>query len=148
VAIQDKFREYREDVLGIKQKEMAYRLGVDPAVLSNYELGKRDFPNDLLVMAKEVFGMTDEHFLAMMLGRPYGGGGRNTARLLEEAREAQARYYASFAEAYGEVIEQSGELRELIAFVSGQDPKTRKEMLSVTKRMLDIFKDMNRGGHA
>ena len=80
-----------------------------------------------------------------MLGRPYGSC-RDTARLPEEAREAQARYYTSFAEAHGAVIEQSSELREWISFVSGQEPRTRKVMLTVTKRMLNIFNDTNRDG--
>ena len=37
------FKEYREDYLQIKQNVAAFELNIDPASLSNYERGDRDF---------------------------------------------------------------------------------------------------------
>ncbi|WP_040227677.1 helix-turn-helix domain-containing protein [Bhargavaea cecembensis] len=146
MAIGEKFKEFREDVLQIRQREAAALLGIDPAALSNYELGKRDFPYDLLVKAKDVFAMTDEQYLAMLLGRPYGQGRKDAVRLSAETNEARARYYSRFTEAYGDVIRESPELRELIVLLAAQEPGVRREMLHLVKGMAEMFKKMNPDG--
>ncbi|MET3575433.1 helix-turn-helix domain-containing protein [Bhargavaea ullalensis] len=144
MAIHEKFKEFREDVLQIRQREAARRLGIDPAALSNYELGKRDFPYDLLLKAKEAFNMTDEQYLAMLLGRPYGKGRKDAERLSAETNEAKARYYSRFADAYGDLIRDSPELRELIVLLAAQEPAVRREMLNLVKGMVEMYRKMNR----
>ena len=44
--------------LGLSQKEVALSIGVRANALSNYELGKRQPPIDILIKLSDLFGCT------------------------------------------------------------------------------------------
>ena len=59
-----RIRELREDN-DLTQKEMASRLNCSQQVYSNYELGQRDIPTDILIKLALIHGVTTDYILGL-----------------------------------------------------------------------------------
>ena len=59
-----RIRELREDN-DLTQKEMASRLNCSQQVYSNYELGQRDIPTDILIKRALIHGVTTDYILGL-----------------------------------------------------------------------------------
>ncbi len=57
-----RIRDLREDH-DLTQKEMAKKLNCSQQVYSNYELGQRDIPTDILVKLSSVFNVSVDYIL-------------------------------------------------------------------------------------
>lgn len=59
-----RIRELREDK-GITQKKMALTLNCSQQVYSNYELGQRDIPTDILIKLAQFHEVTTDYILGL-----------------------------------------------------------------------------------
>ena len=57
-----RIRDLRED-MDLSQREVAAALSCTQQAYSNYELGLRDIPTDLLVKMADLFGTTTDYIL-------------------------------------------------------------------------------------
>ena len=140
------FREYREEYIHIRQKEAAYKLNITPETLSNYERNERGFPQDLMAVAKRVFDIPDDYFLAMVLGDPLKSVRADKEDRALQTNELKERYMDSFIDSHRQIFEDSAELREFVTLLATLTEKDRRDFLNVNKKMLElIFKrDKNR----
>lgn len=59
-----RIRDLRED-RDLTQKEMAKRLNCSQQVYSNYELGQRDIPTDILIKLSAIYGVSVDYILGI-----------------------------------------------------------------------------------
>ena len=59
-----RLRELRED-RDMKQRELARYLNCSQQVYSNYELGQRDLPTDVLVRLSALYGVSVDYILGI-----------------------------------------------------------------------------------
>lgn len=57
-----RIRDMRED-MDLSQKQVAEALSVTQQAYSNYELGVRDIPTDILIKMADFFGTTTDYIL-------------------------------------------------------------------------------------
>ena len=57
-----RLRDLREDA-DLKQKEIAFILGIDQRVYSNYETGKREIPTHILIKLADYYKTTTDYIL-------------------------------------------------------------------------------------
>ena len=63
------FLSVKRKELGMSQKEVAYKIGIQPTALSNYELNRRQPPIDILIKLADLFGCTIDE---LVRGWEYG----------------------------------------------------------------------------
>lgn len=59
-----RIRDLRED-RDLKQKEIAEMLNCSQQVYSNYELGQRDIPTDILIKLSRFYGVSTDYILGL-----------------------------------------------------------------------------------
>ena len=59
-----RIRDLRED-RDLKQRQIADYLNCSQQVYSNYELGQRDFPTDILIKLSEFYGVSVDYLLGL-----------------------------------------------------------------------------------
>ncbi len=59
-----RIRDLRED-RDLTQKEMAKKLACSQQVYSNYELGQRDIPTDILIKLSIIFNVSTDYILEL-----------------------------------------------------------------------------------
>lgn len=59
-----RIRDLREDH-DLTQKEMAKNLNCSQQVYSNYELGQRDIPTDILIKLAQFYGVSTDYILGL-----------------------------------------------------------------------------------
>lgn len=59
-----RIRDLREDN-DLTQKEMAKELNCSQQVYSNYELGQRDIPTDILIKLSKFYGVSVDYILGL-----------------------------------------------------------------------------------
>ena len=59
-----RIRDLREDN-DLTQKEMAKQLNCSQQVYSNYELGQRDIPTDILIKLSQFYGVSTDFLLGL-----------------------------------------------------------------------------------
>ncbi len=59
-----RIRDLRED-RDLTQKEMAKALNCSQQVYSNYELGQRDIPTDILIKLSKLYGVSVDYILGI-----------------------------------------------------------------------------------
>lgn len=59
-----RIKELREDK-SMTQKQMAYMLNCSQQVYSNYELGQRDIPTDILIKLAQFHQVTTDYILGL-----------------------------------------------------------------------------------
>ena len=59
-----RIRDLRED-RDLTQKEIAKMLSCSQQVYSNYELGQRDIPTDILIKLSRLYGVTTDYILGL-----------------------------------------------------------------------------------
>lgn len=62
--IYKRIRDLRED-RDLTQKELARALNCSQQVYSNYELGQRDIPTDILIMLSEFYNVSTDYILGI-----------------------------------------------------------------------------------
>ena len=62
--IYKRIRDLREDK-DLTQKEMAKQLNCSQQVYSNYELGQRDVPTDVLIKLSKIHGVSVDYILGI-----------------------------------------------------------------------------------
>lgn len=66
MAIHDRLRKYRTDILNLSQEEAFKRLHMTQTALSFYENGKRQMTIDTLMNLKQAYAIPDEYLLDML----------------------------------------------------------------------------------
>ncbi len=64
-----RIRELRED-RDLTQRELAAVLNCSQQVYSNYELGQRDIPTDVLIRLARFYGVSTDYILGLTQQRP------------------------------------------------------------------------------
>lgn len=64
MAIYKKIRDLRED-RDLKQRELAEYLNCSQRVYSNYELGQRDIPTDVLIRLADFYSVSVDYLLGL-----------------------------------------------------------------------------------
>ena len=59
-----RIRDLRED-MDLTQKEVAQNLNCSQQVYSNYELGQRDIPTDILIKLSKFYDVSTDYILGM-----------------------------------------------------------------------------------
>jgi len=59
-----RIRDLREDH-DLKQRQVAEQLNCSQQVYSNYELGQRDIPTDVLIRLSEFYGVSVDYLLGL-----------------------------------------------------------------------------------
>lgn len=59
-----RIRDLREDH-DLTQKELAAHLNCSQQVYSNYELGQRDIPTDILIKLSKLYGVSTDYILGL-----------------------------------------------------------------------------------
>ena len=59
-----RIRDLRED-MDLTQKEVAQNLNCSQQVYSNYELGQRDIPTDILIKLSKFYGVSTDYILGL-----------------------------------------------------------------------------------
>ena len=57
-----RIRDLREDH-DLTQKDIAKKLNCSQQVYSNYELGQRDIPTDILIKLSQIYGVSTDYIL-------------------------------------------------------------------------------------
>lgn len=87
MAFYEHLRQYRLEVLNIPQDKAAQMMNIEQSTLSNYELGRRQIPIDMLVLWKQKYEIDDGTFINMLLDRD-----KVADRIREESTELRAQY--------------------------------------------------------
>lgn len=135
MAFCERFREYREYELNIKQIEAAYMLGLPKNTYSNYERGDRPFPIDMLPHIKETFNIPDDVFLDMVLDRKRPIVEKKAPM---QTNDLRSMYLLNFDVKHQQLIHESDELRQLLSFVGMLDVKNRRAVLNAMKTLLSL----------
>ena len=64
MAVYQKIRDLREDH-DLKQRELAQYLSCSQRVYSNYELGQRDIPTDVLIRLSAFYNVSVDYLLGL-----------------------------------------------------------------------------------
>ena len=64
MAVYQKIRDLREDH-DLKQRELAQYLNCSQRVYSNYELGQRDIPTDVLIRLSTFYNVSVDYLLGL-----------------------------------------------------------------------------------
>ena len=64
MAVYQKIRDLREDH-DLKQRELAQYLNCSQRVYSNYELGQRDIPTDVLIRLSAFYNVSVDYLLGL-----------------------------------------------------------------------------------
>lgn len=68
-----RIRDMRED-MDLTQKQVADMLNCSQQVYSNYELGQRGIPTDILIKIAKLYNVTTDYLLGLSdVKNPYGG---------------------------------------------------------------------------
>ncbi|WJY26482.1 MULTISPECIES: helix-turn-helix domain-containing protein [Sporosarcina] len=138
------FKEYREEYLGIKQLEAAEQLSISSSALSNYERTDRDLTSEMLAEFKETFDIPDDYFVAMVTGRPLRDVRAGAPEAAGKTSEIQAAYRDRFVDHHRTLLQESNELREIIAIVASMTEKERRLYLNSIKSNLLVFRSLLR----
>lgn len=136
------FKEYREEYLDIKQLEAAERLSISSSALSNYERTDRDLTPDMLAEIKRTFEIPDDYFIAMLMGEPLREVRSDTSHSAGKTGEIREHYRDQFIERHRHLLEESNELRELIAIAASLSEKERRIYFNSIKSNLAVFKSL------
>lgn len=136
------FKEYREEYLDIKQLEAAERLSISSSALSNYERTDRDLTPDMLAEMKRTFDIPDDYFIAMLMGEPLRDVRSGTANSAGKTGEIREHYRDQFIEQHRQLLEESNELREIIAIAASLSAKQRRIYFNSIKSNLAVFKSL------
>ncbi|MDW0108668.1 helix-turn-helix domain-containing protein [Sporosarcina aquimarina] len=134
------FKEYREEYLDIKQLEAAERLSISSSALSNYETKNRDLTPDMLAEIKRTFDIPDDYFLAMIMGEPLRDVKSKRHEHAGKTNEIRTHYRNQFIEQHRGLLEESNELREVIAIASSLSAKQRRIYFNSIKSNIAVFK--------
>ncbi len=66
----NRIRDLREDA-DMKQREVAKALNCSQQVYSNYELGQRDIPTDILIALAELYKTNADYILGLTKNKTY-----------------------------------------------------------------------------
>lgn len=68
--VYQRIRDLREDA-DLKQKDLAKELNCSQQVYSNYELGQRDIPTDILIALAEFYKTNVDYILGLTNAKTY-----------------------------------------------------------------------------
>ena len=134
------FKEYRESYLNITQTEAAAALNMKKESLSQYERDLRKFPPEDYKVARAVFQIPDDYFIAMVTGVPLKSVRSTEQSLPEVTKDLRVSYQHHFLEQFEDIILENDEMRELIALVAILDKKYQRQLLNVFKGFTSLYK--------
>nr|WP_106783569.1 helix-turn-helix transcriptional regulator [Lysinibacillus timonensis] len=134
-------KEYREN-LHINQTEAAYMLGILPNTYSNYERCERPIPMHHLPKIKEVFDIPDELFLDMLLDRPRKKKKESPEEAITRLLDMRESYIVGVTRSVYDMVNDSGELRQLLGFLQMLDDSDRRPYLIGLREVMVIYGDM------
>ena len=135
------FKEYRESYLNITQTEAAAALNMKKESLSQYERDHRNFPPEDYKLAREIFQIPDDYFIAMVTGVPLKSVRAKEQSLPEVTKDLRVSYQDHFLEQFEDVILQNDEMRELIALVALLDKKYQRQLLNTFKGFTNLYQN-------
>lgn len=136
------FKEYREEYLEIKQLEAAERLSISSSALSNYKRTDRDLTPDMLAEMKRTFDIPDDYFIAMLMGEPLRDVRSTNSKSAGKTSEIREHYRNQFIEHHRELLEESNELREMIAISASLSAKQRRIYFNSMKSNIAVVKSL------
>lgn len=111
----ERWRNLRIDKLNLTSKQAAYMLGITPAAYSNYELGKRPFPSDIILRLQTTFNLTDTQFLSLFKNASQKRHNLSEQQIQYELQAIRNRYLTSFGE---DVFDFFSTYPELITYIA------------------------------
>lgn len=114
---------YREEYLEIKQLEAAECLSISSSALSTYVRTDRDLTPDILAEMQLTFYIPDDYFKAMLMREPLRDVRSFNSKSAGKTSELREHYRDQFLEHHRELLEESNELREMIAIAASPSAK-------------------------
>ena len=120
-------RSLRENI-GIKQKEIAEHLGIQPTVYSRYERGENDMKPFQIIELCNYYRVSADYLLGLPEGRPYGN---NNIRLKDPPKSK-----------FDELCD---EIKELIIWAEEQDHITEDAMDILLDNLENVISNLQGG---
>lgn len=96
----------------------------------------------MLAEFKETFDIPDDYFVAMVTGQPLRNVRAAHPETAGKTTEVQERYRDHFIERHRQLIEETDELREIIALTAALTKKQRRLYLNSLKNNLTVFRSL------
>lgn len=134
MEIYDQFKEYRETI-GMKQKDAAKLLKLEPTTLSKYENGVTLIPLATAVEMCNVYNMKPEDFLKILFGQrlvlPTG---------IALTKEQQAMYVDSHVQEILSDMKKYPEMLEFYEIINEASPDQQEHLTKMLRGFIDYIK--------
>jgi transcriptional regulator with XRE-family HTH domain len=135
MALNEGMKNYRKEVLDLKQVEAAKRLNISKSSLSQYERGKRGLPNDVLSNMVKLYQLSPKELYEMVVGNPYPESHNDSSMVLRE------NFEDSEMERAITMLKEYPELRTFISTASYYDRTKQKRFFEKLIKLIKTLEE-------
>ncbi|MED0660842.1 helix-turn-helix transcriptional regulator [Bacillus smithii] len=131
----EKLKKYREEILQLSQKEVAFRLKLSQSALSKYENGRAQITADMLKDFKAAYEIPSDLFTEMLFESSDLYSSTTPEVLREKLKEAELQRVEKMVEEYPEI-------KKMITNLSYLPKAESRKKVKVLFRIFEAIKDL------
>jgi transcriptional regulator with XRE-family HTH domain len=131
----EKLKKYREEILQLSQKEVAFRLKLSQSALSKYENGRAQITADMLKDFKAAYEIPSDLFSEMLFESTDLYSSTTPEILREKLKEAELQRVEKMVEEYPEI-------KKMIANLSYLPKAESRKKVHVLYKIFEAIKDL------
>ncbi|MGG3988695.1 helix-turn-helix domain-containing protein [Bacillus smithii] len=131
----EKLKKYREEILQLPQKEVAFRLKLSQSALSKYENGRAQITADMLKDFKAAYEIPSDLFSEMLFESSDLYSSTTPEVLREKLKEAELQRVEKMVEEYPEI-------KKMITNLSYLPKAESRKKVKVLFRIFEAIKDL------
>ncbi|MBE3568770.1 MAG: helix-turn-helix transcriptional regulator [Bacillales bacterium] len=131
----EKLKKYREEILQLSQKEVAFRLKLSQSALSKYENGRAQITADMLKDFKAAYEIPSDLFSEMLFETTDLYSSTTPEILREKLKEAELRRVENMIEEYPEI-------KKMITNLSYLPKAESRKKVHVLYKIFEAIKDL------
>mgnify|MGYP001048269081 CR=1 FL=1 len=131
----EKLKKYREEILQLPQKEVAFRLKLSQSALSKYENGRAQITADMLKDLKAAYEIPSDLFSEMLFESSDLYSSTTPEVLREKLKEAELQRVEKMVEEYPEI-------KKMITNLSYLPKAESRKKVKVLFRIFEAIKDL------
>ncbi|EHL77644.1 MULTISPECIES: helix-turn-helix domain-containing protein [Bacillus] len=131
----EKLKKYREEILQLPQKEVAFRLKLSQSALSKYENGRAQITADMLKDFKAAYEIPSDLFAEMLFESSDLYSSTTPEVLREKLKEAELQRVEKMVEEYPEI-------KKMITNLSYLPKAESRKKVKVLFRIFEAIKDL------
>jgi transcriptional regulator with XRE-family HTH domain len=131
----EKLKKYREEILQLSQKEVAFRLKLSQSALSKYENGRAQITADMLKDFKAAYEIPSDLFSEMLFESTDLYSSTTPEILREKLKEAELQRVEKIVEEYPEI-------QKIITYLSYLPKAESKKKVHTLYKIFEAIKDL------